>query len=95
MSRQRSIITALALIADLVEHADHYLAESVGPRKGLQPHRRDMMSRIERRVREKMAPMARDVLRARRERKARARYHTLKNVKAPPLKSLSMGFRKR
>jgi hypothetical protein len=89
MSRRQNISTSLQLIADLVEQADLYLSESALPqRKGLQIHRRDLMSRIDRRVREKMAPLARNVLRARRERKARSRYQTLKCVQAP-LKNFS------
>jgi hypothetical protein len=102
MSRHRHIVTALAFIADIVEQADLYLSESLGSRanklperKGLQVNRRDMFSRIDRRIREKMVPLTRNVLRARRERKARSRYATMKTVKAPPKKILSTRFRNR
>jgi len=61
----------------------------------LQATRRDPIARLERRVRERVAPLARDVLRARRERKARDREHTMKNVVAPPRKSLSTRLRHR
>jgi hypothetical protein len=87
-SKHQKISEALNLIADLIEQADKVLGEEI------QLHRRDVFSRLERRVREKGTPLTRDVLRARRERKARSRYQTLKNV-LPPRKMLSTRFRKR
>lgn len=102
MSRQRQLGETLMLIADLVEQAGRYLSESVASidvetpqRKGLQLHRRDPMSRIERRLREKLVPLSRNVLRAKRERKARSRYATLKQVSAPPRKVFSTRLRNR
>lgn len=102
MDRRRQVSSALFFIADLVEAADHYVTESAAtfdvatPRRaGLLLHRRDPMARIDRRMREKIVPLARNVLRARRERKARSRYQTLSQVSAPPLKILSTRFRSR
>lgn len=102
MSRQSLLSETLLLIADLVEQAGGCLSEGVASidvetpqRKGLQLHRRDMMSRIDRRMREKMVPLARNVLRARRERRARSRYQTLKQVSSPPREMFSTRFRKR
>lgn len=63
--------------------------------EALHLQRRDLLSRIERRVRDKHNPQARDVLRARRERKARNREHSMKRVKAPPRRILSTKFRLR
>lgn len=102
MSRHRELRMALGLIADIVEQADRLLSESLAStnggspqRKGLQLNKRDAMSRIDRRIREKMVPLTRNVLRARRERKARSRYHTLKQVSAPPRSILSTRLRQR
>jgi hypothetical protein len=61
----------------------------------LQIHRRDLMSRLVRRRDEKASPPARDILRARRERRARDREHSMKNVTAPPRKCFSTRLRMR
>lgn len=102
MSRLRLVSDTLQEIADLVEQADRLLSESIASastevpqRKGLELHKRDMMSRLERRLREKIAPLTRNVLRARRERKARSRYATLNQVSAPPRKVFSSRLRNR
>ena len=86
LPRRQRISDALHLIADLIQEADTYLQEDL-PRPrvkdGVEPHKRGALDRIDRRVREKMAPLSRDILRAKRERKARSRYQTLKDVKVP------------
>lgn len=100
--RRQQISDALHLIADLVQEADTYLRESLVHGKfdapklkdGIEPYKRDPIERIERRIREKYVPLTRDVLRARRERKARSRYQTLKNV-IPPRKVLGSRLRSR
>lgn len=86
--RHQRLSETLQLIVSLIEEADQKLSEEV------QLHRRDPISRIDRRVREKGTALTRDVLRARRERKARSRYQTLKNV-LPPRKTLSTRLRVR
>jgi hypothetical protein len=87
--RQERLSETLTLILNLVEEADQKLMEEP------QLHRRDPMSRMERRIREAGTPLTRDVLRARRERKARSRYQTTKNLIAPPRKTLSTRLRTR
>ena len=87
LPRRQLVSDALNLIADLIQEADSFLREAALPRPklkdGVEPHKRSSVERMERRVAEKLTPMSRDVFRARRERKARSRYHTLKNVKTP------------
>jgi hypothetical protein len=93
LPRKQRVSDALHLIADLIQEADSYLQENLlhgkfdAPKPklkdGVEPHKRSAIERIERRVREKIAPLSRNVLRAKRERKARSRYQTLKNVKTP------------
>jgi len=86
LPRKQRVSDALHLIADLIQEADAYIQEDLPRPKmkdGVEPHKRGAMDRIDRRVREKLVPLSRDVLRAKRERKARSRYQTLKNVKAP------------
>lgn len=61
----------------------------------LQLTKRDPISRIGRRLVDRASPRTRDILRARRERKARDREHAMKNVKAPPRKTLSTRMRTR
>jgi hypothetical protein len=87
--RHQRLSETLELISDLVEGVDLILGEE------LKLTRRDVISRIERRIRERGTPMTRDVLRSRRERKARSRYHAQKNVIAPPRKVLSTRLRTR
>lgn len=89
-SRQKRLSETLNLIADLVEEVDQRLIVEEP-----QLHRRDAISRIERRIREAGSPMTRDVLRARRERKARSRYQATKNLITPPRKTLSTRMRTR
>ena len=86
--RQR-LLETLEFIDSVIEAAKLRLSEE------LQLHRRDVVSRLNRRVREKGIPITRDILRARRERKARSRYKTLKNIVAPPRKTLSTRLRSR
>jgi len=93
LPRKQRVSDALHLIADLIQEADSYLRESIlhgkfdapKPRvkDGVEPHRRSVMDRIDRKAREKITPLSSSVLRARRERKARSRYQTLKDVKVP------------
>jgi len=81
-----------ALIADIIAmraHAHELLGEE------LQFHRQDLMTRLARRRDEKAAPPVRDILRARRERKARDREHAMKNVVAGPRKCFSTRLRVR
>jgi hypothetical protein len=104
LPRRQQVSDALHLIADSIQEADILLREGIVHGKfdapkpklkdGVEPHKRGIMDRIERRVREKVTPLSRNVLRARRERKARDRYQTLKNVKTPR-KVLGSRIRKR
>lgn len=88
--RRERLSETLNMIADLVEQADDKLVMEEP-----QLHRRDAISRIERRVRESGTPLTRDILRARRERKARSRYQATKTLIAPPRKTLSTRMRVR
>jgi hypothetical protein len=56
-------------------------------------HRRDLFSRLDRKVREKISPPVRDILRARRERQQRHRRHRLTNLETGPEKRLSSRLR--
>lgn len=61
----------------------------------LQLTRRDVLSRLNRKIREKATPLTNKLLRARRERMARDREHSQKGVMAPPSKHLSTRLRVR
>lgn len=87
MGLHRQVTVLLSEISDLIDFAEHRLAEETTL------HRRDPISRIIRRVREKGTPLTRDVLRARRERKQRSRYQASKLLVRPPRKLLSTRLR--
>jgi len=57
--------------------------------------RRDLHSRIDRKLREKLSPPIRDLMPSRRERQQRNRRHRLKNIDFGPRKILSTKFRYR
>jgi len=107
LTRQQRISDALHLLAGLIQEADVYLRESNVHGKfdapklprpklkdGVEPHKRGIFDRMERKAREKIVPLKRNVMRAATERKARSRYQTLKNVK-PPRKVLGSRLRSR
>lgn len=88
-SRYARLAPVLWSINAMVEQASAYLSEE------LQLHRRDLISRLDRKIRERGTPMAGNVLRARRERRARDHEHSQKGVLKPPTKHLSTRLRAR
>jgi len=85
----RRVDELLDEITQLVELTGSKLTEEA------QLHRQGALERIVRRVRERGTPLTRNVLRARRERKQRSRYHALKDLVTPPRKLLSTRVRSR
>lgn len=61
--------------------------------EAVQLHRRDLITRINRRLREKVNKQSRDLLPAQRERRQRFLRHRLKNVMAKPRSILSSTMR--
>jgi hypothetical protein len=59
----------------------------------IQLHKRDLYSRINRKLREKLNPPVRDILKARRERQQRHRRHRFTGVDFKPRKMLSTTLR--
>lgn len=107
-SQRQRISDTLHDIAALVQEADNYLSETglfkslfrrpalkKQEKNGIEPNKRDLFSRLERRLREKAIPTARDIFRARRERKARSRYYSLRGAMLPPRKIFGTRFRLR
>ena len=105
LPRHQVVSDTLHLIADLIQEANSYLSESnlfqssVKPvpkpkAAGLKPYASSAIDLAGRKLREKLNPPERDIFRAKRERKARSRYHTLKSVIAPPRKALGSRMRK-
>jgi hypothetical protein len=94
LPREQRVSDALHRIAELVQEADSYLCESalfkstVKPLpkskvKGFEPHKASRIELRDRKLREKIDKPMRDVFPARRERKARHRYHALKGIETP------------
>lgn len=88
LPRDQRVSDLLHRIADLVQEADSFLTPKTRAPSfaGIftNQNKAPFSELFARRMREKLSPPARDVLRARRERKARSRYNALKLVKAGP-----------
>lgn len=69
------------------------LRQSIRLYEELQLNRRDLFSRLERKLREKVNPPVRDILRARRERQQRHRRHRFNGLALKPRKMLSTVLR--